>query len=547
MNKSGKYLVWTVLSVMGAFALGYIALNRGEQINALWIVVASVCIYLIAYRFYGLYIAKNVLAVDPTRMTPAVRHNDGLDYVPTDKKVLFGHHFAAIAGAGPLVGPVLAAQMGYLPGMIWLLAGVVLAGAVQDFMVLFVSTRRDGRSLGELVKEEMGPTAGVIALVACFMIMVIILAVLAMIVVKALTHSPWGTYTVAFTIPLALFMGIYLRYLRPGRIGEVSVIGLVFLIFAIISGGWVAESPTWAPYFDFTGVQLTWMLVGYGFVAAVLPVWLLLAPRDYLSTFLKIGTIVGLAVGILIMRPTLTMPALTKFVDGTGPVWTGNLFPFLFITIACGAVSGFHALISSGTTPKMLANEGQACFIGYGGMLMESFVAIMALVSACIIDPGVYFAMNSPMAVLAPAGTADVVASAAQVVSSWGFAITPDTLNQIASEVGEQSIISRAGGAPTLAVGMAYILHGALGGMMDVAFWYHFAILFEALFILTAVDAGTRAARFMLQDLLGVVSPGLKRTDSLPANLLATALCVLAWGYFLHQGVVDPLGGINTL
>lgn len=510
MNKSGKYLVWTVLSVMGAFALGYIALNRGEQINALWIVVASVCIYLIAYRFYGLYIAKNVLAVDPTRMTPAVRHNDGLDYVPTDKKVLFGHHFAAIAGAGPLVGPVLAAQMGYLPGMIWLLAGVVLAGAVQDFMVLFVSTRRDGRSLGELVKEEMGPTAGVIALVACFMIMVIILAVLAMIVVKALTHSPWGTYTVAFTIPLALFMGIYLRYLRPGRIGEVSVIGLVFLIFAIISGGWVAESPTWAPYFDFTGVQLTWMLVGYGFVAAVLPVWLLLAPRDYLSTFLKIGTIVGLAVGILIMRPTLTMPALTKFVDGTGPVWTGNLFPFLFITIACGAVSGFHALISSGTTPKMLANEGQACFIGYGGMLMESFVAIMALVSACIIDPGVYFAMNSPMAVLAPAGTADVVASAAQVVSSWGFSITPDTLNQIASEVGEQSIISRAGGAPTLAVGMAYILHGALGGMMDVAFWYHFAILFEALFILTA-------------------------------------LCVLAWGYFLHQGVVDPLGGINTL
>lgn len=534
MNKSGKYLVWTALSVLGAFALGYIALNRGEQINALWIVVASVCVYLIAYRFYGLYIAKKVLAVDPTRMTPAVRHNDGLDYVPTDKKVLFGHHFAAIAGAGPLVGPVLAAQMGYLPGMIWLLAGVVLAGAVQDFMVLFVSTRRDGRSLGELVKEEMGATAGVIALVACFMIMVIILAVLAMIVVKALTHSPWGTYTVAFTIPLAIFMGIYLRYLRPGRIGEVSVIGLVFLIFAIISGGWVAASPTWAPYFDFTGVQLTWMLVGYGFVAAVLPVWLLLAPRDYLSTFLKIGTIVGLAVGILIMRPTLTMPALTKFVDGTGPVWTGDLFPFLFITIACGAVSGFHALISSGTTPKMLANEGQACFIGYGGMLMESFVAIMALVSACIIDPGVYFAMNSPMAVLAPAGTADVVASAAQVVSSWGFAITPDTLHQIANEVGEQSIISRAGGAPTLAVGMAYILHGALGGMMDVAFWYHFAILFEALFILTAVDAGTRAARFMLQDLLGVVSPGLKRTDSLPANLLATALCVL--------GVFPPSG-----
>ncbi|WP_272538248.1 carbon starvation CstA family protein, partial [Providencia sp. PROV193] len=526
----GKQLIWIVLALLGAFSLGYIALNRGEQINALWIVVAAVCIYLIAYRYYGLFIAKKVLQVDATRMTPAIRHNDGLDYVPTDKKVLFGHHFAAIAGAGPLVGPVLAAQMGYLPGMLWLLAGVVLAGAVQDFMVLFVSTRRDGRSLGELVKEEMGNTAGVLALIACFMIMVIILAVLAMIVVKALTHSPWGTYTVAFTIPLAIFMGIYTRYIRPGRIGEVSIIGLVFLVFAIISGGWVAESETWAPYFDYTGVQLTWMLVGYGFVAAVLPVWLLLAPRDYLSTFLKIGTIIGLAIGILILNPNLQMPSLTKYIDGTGPVWAGDLFPFLFITIACGAVSGFHALISSGTTPKMLANENQACFIGYGGMLMESFVAIMALVAACVIDPGVYFAMNSPMAMLAPAGTQDVVASAAQVVSSWGFQITPEQLNSIANDVGETSIISRAGGAPTLAVGMAYILHGALGGLMNVAFWYHFAILFEALFILTAVDAGTRAARFMLQDLLGVVSPSLKRTDSLPANLIATALCVLAWG-----------------
>ncbi|WP_393936266.1 pyruvate/proton symporter CstA [Aeromonas rivipollensis] len=547
MDKLGKHLGWVLMALVGASSLGYIALNRGEQINALWIVVAAVCVYLIAYRYYGLFIAKRVLGVDGSRMTPAVRHNDGLDYVPTDKKVLFGHHFAAIAGAGPLVGPVLAAQMGYLPGMLWLLAGVVLAGAVQDFMVLFVSTRRDGRSLGELIKSEMGPVAGVIALVATFMIMVIILAVLAMIVVKALTHSPWGTYTVAFTIPLALFMGIYTRYLRPGRIGEVSLIGLVCLIFAIVSGGWVAESATWAPYFDFDGVQLTWMLVGYGFVASVLPVWLLLAPRDYLSTFLKIGTIIGLAIGILIMRPTLQMPALTQFIDGTGPVWAGSMFPFLFITIACGAVSGFHALIASGTTPKMLANENQACFIGYGGMLMESFVAIMALVSACVIDPGVYFAMNSPLAVLAPAGTADVVASAAAVVSGWGFQITPDTLTRIASEVGEQSIIARAGGAPTLAVGMAYILHGALGGLMNVAFWYHFAILFEALFILTAVDAGTRAARFMLQDLMGVISPSLKRTDSLPANLLATALCVLAWGYFLHQGVVDPLGGINTL
>lgn len=547
MNKSGIFLTWGAVSLIGAGALAYIALNRGEQINALWIVVAAVCVYLIAYRFYGLYIANNVLKVDATRMTPSVRHNDGLDYVPTDKKVLFGHHFAAIAGAGPLVGPVLAAQMGYLPGMIWILAGVVLAGAVQDFMVLFVSTRRDGRSLGELVKEEMGNTAGIIALIAMFMIMIIILAVLAMIVVKALTHSPWGTYTVAFTIPLAIFMGVYTRYIRPGHIGEVSIIGLVMLVFAIVSGGWVAASPTWSPWFDYTGVQLTWMLVVYGFIASVLPVWLLLAPRDYLSTFLKIGTIVGLAIGIVIMRPVLEMPALTKFIDGSGPVWSGSLFPFLFITIACGAVSGFHALIASGTTPKMLANENQACMIGYGGMLMESFVAIMALIAACVIDPGVYFAMNSPLAVLAPTGAVDVVASAAQVVSGWGFHITPDVLTRIAHEVGEQSIISRAGGAPTLAVGMAYILHGALGGLMDVSFWYHFAILFEALFILTAVDAGTRSARFMLQDLLGVVAPGLKKTDSLPANLLATGLCVLAWGYFLHQGVVDPLGGINTL
>ncbi|MEH2763024.1 carbon starvation CstA family protein, partial [Klebsiella pneumoniae] len=505
MNNSGKYLIWALLSVIGAFALGYIALNRGEQINALWIVVAAVCVYLIAYRFYGLYIAKTVLGVDPTRMTPAVRHNDGLDYVPTDKKVLFGHHFAAIAGAGPLVGPVLAAQMGYLPGMIWILAGVVLAGAVQDFMVLFVSTRRDGRSLGELVKEEMGPTAGVLALVACFMIMVIILAVLAMIVVKALTHSPWGTYTVAFTIPLAIFMGIYIRYLRPGRIGEVSVIGLVMLVFAIISGGWVAESPTWAPWFDYTGVQLTWILVGYGFVAAVLPVWLLLAPRDYLSTFLKIGTIVGLAIGILIMRPTLTMPALTKFVDGTGPVWTGNLFPFLFITIACGAVSGFHALIASGTTPKLLANETDARFIGYGAMLMESFVAVMALVAASIIEPGLYFAMNTPPAGLGivmpnlhemggenaamiAAQLKEVTVHAAATVSSWGFVISPEQILQTAKDIGEPSVLNRAGGAPTLAVGIAHVFHKIIP-MADMGFWYHFGILFEALFILTALDA----------------------------------------------------------
>lgn len=541
-------IAWAFVSLLGAIALSYIALNRGETINAIWLLVAAVCVYLIAYRFYGLFISEKVLQADSTRMTPAFRRNDGLDYVPTNKIVLFGHHFAAIAGAGPLVGPVLAAQLGYLPGMLWILAGVVLAGAVQDFMVLFISTRRDGRSLGEIIKAEMGSAAGVVALVACFMIMIIILAVLAMIVVKALTHSPWGTFTVAFTIPLAVFMGIYMRFLRPGKILEISIIGFGLLIFGIVFGGQVALDPTWGPYFDLTGVQLTWALVGYGFVASVLPVWLLLAPRDYLSTFLKIGAIIGLAIGIIILMPDMQMPAITQYAsNGKGPVWAGSLFPFLFITIACGAVSGFHALISSGTTPKMLANENQARLIGYGGMLMESFVAMMALIAASIIDPGVYFAMNSPMGALNPTGLADAAVAASATVSSWGFVVTPDALTQLAADVGEKSIISRAGGAPTLAVGMAQIIHGALGGLGSMSFWYHFAILFEALFILTAVDAGTRAARFMLQDLLGLINPNLKKTDSLFANLLATAIVVASWGYFLYVGVVDPLGGINTL
>ncbi|VFR19712.1 Carbon starvation protein A [plant metagenome] len=538
----GRHLVWIGVALIGAFALGTVALSRGETINALWIVVAAVCVYLIAYRYYSRYIANTVLQLDATRMTPAWKHNDGLDYVPTNKHVLFGHHFAAIAGAGPLVGPVLAAQMGYLPGVLWILAGVVFAGAVQDFIVLFVSTRRDGRSLGDLIKAELGVVPGVIALFGAFMIMVIILAVLALIVVKALTHSPWGLFTVAATVPIALFMGVYLRYIRPGRIGEVSIIGFIGLMAAIIFGQDVAASATWAPIFDMDGRGLTWVLIIYGFIAAVLPVWLLLAPRDYLSTFLKIGTIVGLALGIVFVAPDLKMPAVTKFVDGTGPVWSGNLFPFLFITIACGAVSGFHALISSGTTPKLIENETQARYIGYGGMLMESFVAIMALVAACVIEPGIYYAMNSPAALI---GTTPE--QVAQTVSSWGFLITPDQLTQMATDVGESTILSRAGGAPTLAVGMAYILHQFTGGEGMMAFWYHFAILFEALFILTAVDAGTRAGRFMLQDLLGTFSPALRRTESLPANLIATALCVSAWGYFLYQGVVDPLGGINTL
>nr|WP_298135914.1 carbon starvation CstA family protein [uncultured Pseudomonas sp.] len=542
MNRLAGHIAWFAVAMLGAFALGTVALQRGEAINALWVVVAAVAIYLVAYRYYSLFIATKVMQLDPSRATPAVLNNDGLDYVPTNKHVLFGHHFAAIAGAGPLVGPVLAAQMGYLPGTLWLIAGVVLAGAVQDFMVLFISTRRDGRSLGDMVREEMGSIPGTIALFGCFLIMIIILAVLSLIVVKALAASPWGMFTVMATIPIAMFMGIYMRFLRPGRIGEISLIGVTLLLGSIWLGGAVAADPYWAEVFTFNGIQITWMLVGYGFVAAVLPVWLILAPRDYLSTFLKIGTITALAVGILILAPELKMPALTQFTDGSGPVWKGALFPFLFITIACGAVSGFHALISSGTTPKLLANETHARYIGYGGMLMESMVAIMAMVAASIIDPGVYFAMNSPASIVG----ADAV-SVASTVSSWGFVVTPETLESVARDIGETTILSRAGGAPTLAVGIAQILHAVLPGESAMAFWYHFAILFEALFILTAVDAGTRAGRFMLQDLLGSFVPSLRKTDSWGANVLATAGCVALWGYLLYQGVIDPLGGINTL
>ncbi len=542
MNFISKHAIWWFLTAVGAFALGTVALSRGETINALWIVTAAVSIYLVAYRYYSLYIAEKVMQLEPTRATPAVRHNDGLDYVPTNKYILFGHHFAAIAGAGPLVGPVLAAQMGYLPGTLWIIVGVVLAGAVQDFMVLFVSTRRDGRSLGDLIKTELGFVPGIIALFGAFMIMVIILAVLALIVVKALADSPWGTFTVAATIPIAMFMGVYNRFIRPGRVGEISIVGFILLIAAIIVGGQVAESASWAPLFTFSPKQLTWMLIVYGFVASVLPVWLLLAPRDYLSTFLKIGTIVGLALAMVFVAPNLRMPAVTQFIDGTGPAWSGSLFPFIFITIACGAVSGFHALIASGTTPKLLDNEGNARMIGYGGMLMESFVAMMAIVAASVIDPGVYFAMNSPPAIIGK-----TVEGAAQIISQWGFLITPEVLVQTARDVGENSILSRAGGAPTLAVGMAQIFSQVIGGQTMMAFWYHFAILFEALFILTACDAGTRAGRFMLQDLLGTFVPSFKQTNSWPANLTATGLCVAAWGYILYQGVVDPLGGINSL
>jgi carbon starvation protein len=534
--------IWVLISLVGAVALGMVALNRGEAVNAVWLVIAAVCAYLIAFRFYSLFIANAVLQVDGTRATPAVRHNDGLDYVPTNPYVLFGHHFAAIAGAGPLVGPVLAAQMGYLPGTLWILVGVVFAGAVQDFIILFVSTRRDGRSLGDMIKSEMGTIPGLIALFGVLAIMIILLAVLALIVVKALADSPWGTFTVFATIPIAMLMGVYGRFLRPHRIGEMSAIGFVLLMAAIFLGQPVSKSETLAPLFTFSGEALALMLIGYGFVASVLPVWLLLAPRDYLSTFLKIGTIVGLAIGIMIVMPDLKMPAVSKFVDGTGPVFSGSLFPFLFITIACGAVSGFHSLISSGTTPKMIENESQIRSIGYGAMLMESFVAIMALIAACVIEPGSYFAMNSP-----PALIGKTAAEAAQKISGWGFVITPDALTQLANDVGEKSVLSRTGGAPTLAVGMAQILSSLIGGKAMMAFWYHFAILFEALFILTTVDAGTRVARFMIQDLLGTFVPTMRETQSWTANLVATALAVSAWGYFLYQGVVDPLGGINTL
>jgi len=535
-------LLWTAIGAGAVFGLFTLATARGEPVNALWLVTAAICVYLIGYRYYALFIAKRVLRLDASRLTPAHRLNDGLDYVPTDKVVLFGHHFAAIAGAGPLVGPVLAAQMGYLPGALWLMIGVVFAGAVQDFLVLFISTRRDGRSLGDLIKTEMGPAAGLIAMVGILAIMVILLAVLGLVVVKALAYSPWGSFTVFATLPIAVLMGVYGRYLRPGRIGEMSVIGFVLLIASIALGRSVAESATLAPLFTFKGETLAFMLIGYGFIASVLPIWLLLAPRDYLSTFLKIGTILSLALGIFFVWPDLKMPAISRFVDGTGPVFAGSLFPFLFITIACGAVSGFHALVSSGTTPKMIANEMQIPCIGYGAMLMESFVAIMALVAASVLEPGVYFAMNS-----APALIGSTPEAVANVVSGWGFAITPQALNDIAAQVGEKTILSRSGGAPTLAVGMAQILASAIGGSGAMSFWYHFAILFEALFILTTIDAGTRVARFMIQDLVGNFLPAFRRTGALIPNLTATALAVTGWGWFLYQGVVDPLGGINSL
>ncbi|ACC57937.1 TPA: carbon starvation CstA family protein [Acinetobacter baumannii] len=535
-------LVWSLVAIIGAISFGMLALSRGEHVNAVWLVLAAACVYSIAYRFYSLFIATKVFELNPRRLTPAHRLADGLDYVPTNKYVLFGHHFAAIAGAGPLVGPILAAQMGFLPGTIWLLVGVVLAGAVQDFLVLFISTRRDGRSLGEMAKQELGPFAGIVVMLGALGVMIIILAVLALVVVKALAHSPWGVFSIAATIPIALFMGVYMRFIRPGRIAEVSIIGFVLMMLAIVYGGHVAADPYWGEFFTLTGTQLTWCLIIYGFIASVLPVWLLLAPRDYLSTFLKIGVILGLAVGIVIALPDLKMPAVTHFIDGTGPVFSGSLFPFLFITIACGAISGFHALVSSGTTPKLVDNEVNIRMIGYGGMLMESFVGIMAMICATVLDPGVYFAINAPAAVL---GT--TVESAAEAVRNLGFVVTPEMLTVLAQEVGESSILSRTGGAPTFAIGMAHIISEIFNSRAMMAFWYHFAILFEALFILTAVDAGTRACRFMVQDMVGIVIPAVKSSGSFFGNLLGTAVAVGGWGFFVYQGVIDPLGGVNSL
>jgi carbon starvation protein len=534
-------LFWIALSLVGALAWGVIALSRGESISAAWLVLAAVGTYLVAYRFYARFLARKVLGIDPRRATPAERLNNGRDFVPTTRWVLFGHHFAAIAGAGPLVGPVLAAQFGYLPSTIWIVFGVVLGGAVQDFVILFGSMRRNGKSLGQMAKEEIGPVTGMLAMVAILAIMIILLAVLALVVTNALKDSPWGIFSILCTIPIALGMGVWMRVIRPGKTVEATVAGIALLVLALVGGRYVAQSATLAPLFTHGGIPIAWGLMLYGFVASVLPVWLLLAPRDYLSTFMKIGTVVLLAIGILIVLPPLRMPALTRFVDGSGPVFAGKLFPFAFITIACGAISGFHALVSSGTTPKMIRREADAPLIGYGGMLMESFVAIMALCAATALDPGVYFSINAPLGALG--GT---VESAAQAIRQWGFTVTPEQLTALSASVGEASLLGRVGGAPSLAVGMAHIFSGAFGQQL-MGLWYHFAIMFEALFILTTLDAGTRVGRFMLQEFLGHLWEPLGRTSWYPSNLLASGLIVVAWGYFLVQGVLDPLGGINSL
>jgi carbon starvation protein len=536
-----KRIGWMTLALAGAVAWGVLALHRGETISAAWLVLAAVGTYLLAYRFYSRFLADRVFGLNDRRATPAERLANGRDFVPTQRWVLFGHHFAAIAGAGPLVGPVLAAQFGYLPGTLWIVFGVVLGGAVQDFVILFGSMRRDGKSLGQMAKEETGPVTGLLAMVAVLAIMVILLAVLALVVVNALKDSPWGVFTILCTIPIAILMGFWMKVWRPGRTLEASGLGVALLMAALVGGRYVAQSPSLAPYFTHSGLAIAYGMIAYGFIASVLPVWMLLCPRDYLSTFMKIGAILLLALGILLVLPPLKLPAITRFVDGTGPVFAGKLFPFAFITIACGAISGFHSLVASGTTPKMLTRETDARLIGYGGMLMESFVAIMALCAAALLDPGIYFAINAPLSTLG-----GNVHSAAEVIRGWGFTVTPEQIERLAASMGEKTLLARTGGAPSLAVGMAQIFSAAFGTGLT-ALWYHFAIMFEALFILTTVDTGTRVGRFMLQELAGQVWRPLGRTSWYPSTVLASGLIVAAWGYFLVQGVLDPLGGINSL
>ncbi|MBI4543062.1 MAG: carbon starvation protein A [Gemmatimonadetes bacterium] len=534
-------LVWVAVALLGTAGFGALALARGETVSAAWLLVAGVSTYVVAYRFYSRFLAVRVFALDDRRATPAERLSNGRDFVPTAKWVLYGHHFAAISGAGPLIGPILAAQFGFLPGTLWLVAGVILGGAVQDFTILFCSLRRDGKSLGQMAKEEVNPVAGLAAMTAILAIMIILLAVLALVVVNALRESPWGLFTIACTVPIALLMGWWMKQLRPGRVLEASAIGGALLVGALLAGQWVSTDPTWSRWFTWTGTELSWALIGYGFLASVLPVWMLLCPRDYLSTFLKIGTVLVLGSAILILLPPLKMPALTQFVDGTGPVFAGKLFPFAFITIACGAISGFHSLVASGTTPKMLTKESDARLIGYGGMLTESFVGLMAMIAAATLEPGVYFAMNVSAGTLG--GTPE---SAARAIATWGFTVTPEQMQALAREMGEATLLSRTGGAPSLAVGMAAILGGVFTGP-GLALWYHFAIMFEALFILTTVDTGTRVGRFMLQELGSHLWKPLGRTSWYPSIAISSALVVAGWGYFLYQGVVDPLGGINSL